>query len=498
MLARRVARRFTQLAPLALMLALFLGWQSANLGAFAQDYDEGVYLSEAVLVREGYALYSEVKSPVPPLFIWGLVASFTVAGEANVEAARLAIVLSAALGLAAAAMIGRRLAPSAGARAGLPAAALLGLMPLWFLYARLAMTDVPSLSLTLAAIALALRSWRSERRAWLALGGATAAVALLIKLQAAYAAPLLALVVALRPRRERSGVRWLRGLALDGVMTLAGFLFPFVVVLPLLDLRSAYELVVRYHWEASRLFADRVASLRTVIAFLRQHLGWLLLAFTGLAWLAYRRAWRPAILLGGWFLLVVALLVEHAPLSGHLLLPLVPPLALAGGIALAEALAALRQGPPARGTSPYGLRATHYALLASTTAAVFLTLLLWPAAVRFDVGQILLPPRLPVLQHSVLPWLVSTVPIDQTIISDDAMVVFRARRRLPPNLTDTSFKRIRSGFLTADELIATAERERPAAIIFWSNRLARLPAWRAWVEGRYVLACQFGSNQAIF
>jgi 4-amino-4-deoxy-L-arabinose transferase-like glycosyltransferase len=473
-----------------LFLALFVLWQSAGLEVFEADYDEGVYLSEARLLRDGYVLYREIKTPSPPLFIWGLAASFAVAGGPTVEAARLAVILTGALGLAAVALSAGRIAPRHGLLAGWVAALLLAFFPRWYLYGRYAMADVPSLSVSLLAVALALRAWPKGSRRWLALAGAGAALALLVKILAAYTAPLLALVVLLRDRPTNSLTSWLRHFFVDGLVTLAGFAVPLVVTLPLIDLSAAYDLLFRFPWEAGRQWTDPVNALRLMAIFLGEHVGWTLLGLVGIAWLIRGRAWRAAILIAGWLLLVVLMLSQHAPLWGHLMLPLVPPLAIGGGIAVAEAIAAWRARQREAG------QGAAFPLV--TAAALVAAILVWPVALQRDLATFTPVSRPTLLRTVLVPWLRATVPPDLPLISDDQMIAFRADRRVPPNLTDTSFTKIGSGFITAEELIATAERERPGAIIFWSDRFSAFPEWRAWVERHYTVACRYGENRVIF
>lgn len=487
-------RRNTSTLFLLLLFVLFAGWQSANLDAFELDYDEGVYLSEARLLREGYALYTDVKSPSPPLFIWGLATSFALSGQAATEPARLLIVLSGVVGLGAVAAIARRLAPWNAGWAGVFAALLLALFPRWYLYGRLAMADVPSLSLTLLAAALALQSWSDGRRGWLALAGAVAALALLTKMLAAYTAPLLALIVLLRGRPD--GVAhfwapWFRTFVLDGLVTLGGFLAPILLILPWLDLPAAYALVLQFPWEAGRAWIDPLNALRLMAIFLGEHVGWLLLGVLGAVWLVRRRAWRSLGLLLGWLLLVVAMLSQHAPLWGHLLLPLVPPLALAGCVALAESVTRLVE---ARRRAVLRLDR----LVGVTVAALAAAALAWPTAHARDVALFSPVSRPTLLRTKVVPWLMEAVPSDQPILSDDPMIAFRANRRLPADLTDTSFTKIASGFLTVDQLIVATTREQPAAIVFWSDRFDSLPEWRQWVEAHYMVGCQYAPKRVIF
>lgn len=469
------------LAALFGLLGLFLVLQTPALATFERDYDEGVYLAEAHLVYTGHELYSEVKSASPPLFIWGLAGTFALADGPSVHAARLMILLLSAVGLAATAFCARLLAPAGwGDWAGLAASLLLLLFPRWFLYGQMAMADIPSLSFSLVAVALALQGWRGGRR-YFFLSGIAAGIAVGIKFLAAYTAPLLALIVLLghgaaRPLR-------LSAFTLDGFATLAGFLLPFLMTLPFLDLAATYEVIFRFPWEAGREFIDRTNALRLMAIFHWEHAGWLLLALVGLVALARQGHWRIVVLLLGWESLVVIMLVQHAPLWGHLLLPLAPPVILAGALALGSISASAKESRP---------------LILLPTAAFLLLLLLLPRAWQADQGTIVAPTEQILLRDTIVPWLQATVPPNEPIMSDDPMLAVRAERLLPPDMTDTSFTKLQSGFLSSDDLIDAAQRTRPAAIIFWSDRFRSKPSWREWVEANYTVGRQESPTRVIF
>jgi hypothetical protein len=70
------------------------------------------------------------------------------------------------------------------------------------------------------------------------------------------------------------------------------------------------------------------------------------------------------------------------------------------------------------------------------------------------------------------------------------MIALWAGWPVPPSLVDTSYARIRSGYLTAEDLQAKIERDPPAAI-FWSGRFQAVTGFRSWVERRFRLRRSF-------
>jgi hypothetical protein len=73
------------------------------------------------------------------------------------------------------------------------------------------------------------------------------------------------------------------------------------------------------------------------------------------------------------------------------------------------------------------------------------------------------------------------------------MQVFRAGRLVNPNLCDTSFNRIASGYLKASQAIKSAEGAK--LIVFWTHRLDSLPEFRQWVDSNYRVYMEFGNKR---
>lgn len=75
-----------------------------------------------------------------------------------------------------------------------------------------------------------------------------------------------------------------------------------------------------------------------------------------------------------------------------------------------------------------------------------------------------------------------TLPED-FVVSDEQIQVFLSGRRLPPQLCDTSFSRIRAGYLTDEQAIQASEGAR--MIILWNGRLSQLSKYRQWVRSHF-------------
>ncbi|MFN8422614.1 MAG: hypothetical protein U0470_04210 [Anaerolineae bacterium] len=61
------------------------------------------------------------------------------------------------------------------------------------------------------------------------------------------------------------------------------------------------------------------------------------------------------------------------------------------------------------------------------------------------------------------------------VITDSPMIAFRAGLKVPPDLCDPGKKRIDSGALTVDDVMADIDRYQPSAVLFWEGRLSRGP-----------------------
>ena len=162
---------------IALLLTFFL-WQTAHLGGFERDGDEGVHFMEARLVQEGYRLYSEVFCASLPVFMLSIVGAFELLGT-SVEAGRAVIVVYATLGLLGVALAAQELK---GKASGITAVLLLAIVPDFFHWSRGSLGDLPSVSLATLSVAFALRYHRLGSKHCLVLTGLALGTSLMTKL----------------------------------------------------------------------------------------------------------------------------------------------------------------------------------------------------------------------------------------------------------------------------------------------------------------------------
>jgi hypothetical protein len=71
------------------------------------------------------------------------------------------------------------------------------------------------------------------------------------------------------------------------------------------------------------------------------------------------------------------------------------------------------------------------------------------------------------------------------VVSDDPLIVLLAGRNIIPALTSVDWRRLGTGQLTEEQLIAMTGASGATALVFWKERFDSLPRYKAWVEERY-------------
>jgi hypothetical protein len=90
-----------------------------------------------------------------------------------------------------------------------------------------------------------------------------------------------------------------------------------------------------------------------------------------------------------------------------------------------------------------------------------------------------------------------TVPSD-VVASDDQYVAGLAGRNVLPQLVDTSEVRIKSGYLTTDQVEGLLARNDTRAVLFASGRFDLLPGFRAWVEAHFTRVAELPGGGALY
>ncbi len=209
-----------------------------------------------------------------------------------------------------------------------------------------------------------------------------------------------------------------------------------------------------------------------------------LLALAGAVALIPRR-WRDAVAWWVWFGVVLVVLVSYSPLWTHLLSPILFPLAVGAGVALGELAKraeGLFQGRNRRRRRLQGVAVAALTLIALGYAIDLPTILSADGRLAHAPGG--------EAERRAVQFLEGNTARDDFVISDDPSLPFAARRRIPPNMADTSTVRMAIHYLTADDAIRASEKYSPAAIILWQgSRFGNyLPEFATWVEKNYTLA----------
>jgi MFS family permease len=384
----------------------------------AANYDEGVYLASLDALRHGQELGTDVYASQPPGFYVLLQGLSLLPGD-GVEGIRVAFVLVALLGLAAAYAIGRKLAGVWGA---FGAAGLLGITAPWPVQAPRVQADTASVALALCAVAVAFYAGRCSWR-WAA-AGVLAGAAVAVKLLAfPVVAPLAVLLVGRRSWRAT-------------IAAAAGALAVWIVLLVAHGgvLGELWKSVVADHRDARGLgpsVADNVERVLLHPLDWRTPAGVLVPIGLVAAVVLLRRL--ELLALGAWIVVSAIFLVAQQPLLDHHLVLLAATLAVPAGVGLGAAVG--------RVPTPVRYAVAGVAGLAIAVGFAQEERRLWrqdgdPAGVTWAADR---------LRERTQPA--------ELVGTDLPIVAYLADRRVPGQLVDASFVRFGSGSLTDGEIL---------------------------------------------
>lgn len=509
-----------------LVLALLLRvW---HLSTISDNYDEGVYWASLRALHAGSSLFTPTFSSQPPFFLLSLLPLVKLLGPTLV-AGRLSIVFFSLLGILAIYVLGYRLG---GRWTGTGAALLLAVDHLYLIQSQTIQAEAPSTALMIVAVAAVSFADRVPWQASL-LSGAATMLAMMTKLFAVVAVvPIFLLFLGQmlqRYRKNRAGAySW--GLRAVGCYLLGLIATGILVLLPYLgQLQPLYQQVIAFHLAAARSFPASLHDNLALILNTQAEYPLYLLAVLGGVIGLLRRQWAVLIAFS-WVVTALVILLRQAPLFDHHLVLLVPGLALTASLGLAPqeciSLEASTEAATTTAASPQADLRPHLRRFFPKVAASNSALLRGgtpaqprggiPALLRGGLPALLLcsvvvyalhtdwryPTGIPVDQANALTAVANdlktlTTP-DQQVIADDQYIADMAGRSVPPELVDTSFVRIETGYLTPAQVIALAERPQVGAILFYTGRFDQIPGFRAWVEGHFHLARDYGNGRALY
>ena len=435
------------------------------------SFDDGVYGTSALSMRHGGLPFRDVFSSQGPLFL-PLVWLADLVGLRTLDAPRLLAVgsgLALALATWSAARALRLSTGAAALAAGLVATS--GSV-LWVTGP--ITSDGPGLALAAWAVTAALWYRRSPSLRWAIGAGVLLGAALSVK--SLLVAAGLPVAWALLPNRRHFAA----AVAAAGVLSLA-------VALPW-GLGNVWDQAFRYHLEAAGPRTP-LRNLRKVASTLGDRdLPLLIAAGAAVVLLAFRRRALSGLrtatvgdplglaLVGTWMAGTVIVLAAEHPLWRNHVSHLIPAAALLSAATL-DRLRPVRR--------PVAAVVGALMAVAIPYHAVHLSEVLWPASPS---------PALAAARADL-----RGLPPGAQVISDDPGVVWRAGRRTPDDLVDTSILRIESGRLTAPSLARASGVDPVCAVLVWSHRfgdLATLP--RLLEDHGYRATARYGGVKVLF
>jgi hypothetical protein len=84
------------------------------------------------------------------------------------------------------------------------------------------------------------------------------------------------------------------------------------------------------------------------------------------------------------------------------------------------------------------------------------------------------------------------------MLTDAQGIAFLAHRDVPPGLTDTSFTRISTGYLSPQQVIDYCTRYHIRAALLWTGRLKQMPEVEAWLRAQFPRHQSFGDGRELY
>ena len=487
---------FTYWILLIVVLLLFVIWEANWLGSPAWEFDEGINLMKAHLLAKGYPLYSAIWSDQPPLFTLLLAGAIHLAGQ-SVAAGRAMVLCFAVLGLSGVAILVRRIS---GSVAALGAVLLLITLPHFQKLSSVIMIGLPAISLGVLALAAGFHYRKRGDKRWLLVAGMLLGLSLLTKPIAAVLYPVLCLVI-LIPAHDSTPNLYQRFqawgyLSLAMVLPLLGSLLLFA---PCPFLAQVFGTYGRAR-EAAPF--DLSENMRTIWAYLAHdkyglsYYGLLILAGCGLTEVRQRRHWAQILPLVLWLGLAFLSLLLQTPLRNHHLLLVAFPLVTLAGVSFGQLIGWFQRPGQRDGV---GWAVAIITMIGLVTAGIELIRIVpadWrPLTLGLSAEQ---EEEETLSGWKAIAFLQSHTPPGSVIITDDPMLAFQSDRRIPPQLAVPSARRLGTGDLSAGELIALSEENHPSAILFWEERLSKVPAYLQWVLDHYYLVRAYPDSRYIY
>ena len=472
--------------PVAFFALMFLYYPFRE--AFEMDLDEGGTVMKALLVARGYPLYSQVWSDQPPLSTYLLAACIRIFGP-DVDAGRI-LVLSLSTALMAAAVHFLRL--QWGGWHAVAGAVLIFLLPYYNALSVSIMIGLPAIAFAVLAL-LALSFWHQRRgRVWLFLSALGLCLSIATKLFTGFLAPLFVLGILLDEKRrvgKSAGWRAWIGPALTwSVVFLAFMLIAAVVFVRPSNLMELFTT----HLAARQTEEFIVHNQQMPLSFYLSD-AWpiLILGGVGGLFVLLERRWISLYLIA-WAGLGTLLLTQQIPVFYHHQLLITVPAAMLAAIAAGEGLSLL----------PRLLHPGVFTKWRNLLAALALIGFAIVVFVRLPLTlPVLRPQPVFVSKEPLSPWpqqaqlflakMANHASETHWVVTDLPMYAFRVGLISPPYLSFITAKRLSTGELTEDKIIAVIQEYRPEQVLIGRREF---PKVKQFLEDDYRLIYERGKR----
>jgi 4-amino-4-deoxy-L-arabinose transferase-like glycosyltransferase len=441
------------------------------------DSDEGLNLMRSMLVVLGHPLYRQVSSDQPPLFTQILALLLRVVGF-DVNPARVLVLLFSGLLVWSCAHF---LQITWGKLAAILFLPLIVMVPRYLDLSVSVMIGVPSIALAAMSM-LFVTIWHQDKKnLWLVLSGFALALSVLIKLFSGFLAPIFLIGVTVAAYFENREVGFLWKILQPAFIWSASFAgLALLLGLILVGPQNVW-LIVFPHLTAP--ITDELSGPGyTINAHLQAAIPLIILGVFGALVSIYRRNWLTLYPLS-WAGLAYALFSFYSPVFYHHQLLITIPIAMLAAAAVGDGIHTLIH-----------LRRSADLLSLSTLLGVIaLAGFGWISLHYAPVldKELMNRPRLSGFNLRATPGKLKVLRtmneyIDQTnwIVTDMPMYAFRVQRPVPPILATFSSKRLATGSLTENDILAAMRDYKPEQVL-----MARfvIPPLEEYLQKNYTL-----------
>ena len=432
-----------------LATCVFLFLCAVKLRSFLSiDTDEGIHLAIFRAVQNGSPLYQSTYFAQTPGFFLATYPVYLLFGS-TLEAARLAICLWSLVGLLAVVWFACELKSAAF---GFMAIGVLYVIPAYYIQTVTFQADALPAVFSMLTLAAIIRFRNTSNRVWIILSALAAGLSFLAKADVSVL-PAVGLVMAWAVIEKREPfLRWMSHAAIFALAYVAIVVLmclPFGLAAVYRDVVTLRILAAAAFPQDTRVFLQYLGQMPQLVA-----IGILAILSGGLAFFTDKDARPPVIVLLAWIISTLILLVAYHPLWPHHLSLLALPVALLFSLSIFKLLDRLHT------------RFAHTAALIFVVAVLigrFAYALSVPQGIVTEIGQ-----------HGVDLVKTHTQPGDY-VVSDYGLIPALAGRPTPPDLTDLSLVRIKSGSISQQVFEAALDQYKPKMILLWADKLLFMP-----------------------